>query len=79
MKILKIDHLGIAVNSIDEGKKFWTDAEKVAQSQDFVRIMRIAPDMDMEFETKGPGVVPHIWKVLKDQSLKVNFGQVFSG
>ena len=25
MKILKIDHLGIAVNSIDEGKQFWTD------------------------------------------------------
>jgi methylmalonyl-CoA/ethylmalonyl-CoA epimerase len=25
MKILKIDHLGIAVNSIDEGKNFWTD------------------------------------------------------
>lgn len=23
MKILKIDHLGIAVNSIDEGKRFW--------------------------------------------------------
>lgn len=26
MKILKIDHLGIAVNSIDAGKSFWTDA-----------------------------------------------------
>ena len=26
MKILKIDHLGIAVNSIDQGKKFWTQA-----------------------------------------------------
>ncbi len=26
MKILKIDHLGIAVNSIDEGKNIWTDA-----------------------------------------------------
>jgi len=26
MKILKIDHLGIAVNSIDAGKRFWTDA-----------------------------------------------------
>lgn len=26
MKILKIDHLGIAVNSIDAGKNFWTDA-----------------------------------------------------
>jgi len=25
MKILKIDHLGIAVNSISEGKSFWTD------------------------------------------------------
>jgi len=25
MKILKIDHLGIAVNSMDDGKKFWTD------------------------------------------------------
>lgn len=25
MKILKIDHLGIAVNSIDEGRSFWTD------------------------------------------------------
>jgi len=25
MKILNIDHLGIAVNSIDDGKKFWSD------------------------------------------------------
>jgi methylmalonyl-CoA/ethylmalonyl-CoA epimerase len=25
MKILKIDHLGIAVNKIEDGKKFWTD------------------------------------------------------
>lgn len=24
MKILKIDHLGIAVNSIDDGKSFWS-------------------------------------------------------
>ena len=26
MKILKIDHLGIAVNSIEDGKSLWTDA-----------------------------------------------------
>ena len=26
MKILKIDHLGIAVNSIDDGKSLWADA-----------------------------------------------------
>lgn len=25
MKVLKIDHLGIAVNKIEDGKKFWTD------------------------------------------------------
>ncbi|RLC27453.1 MAG: methylmalonyl-CoA epimerase [Deltaproteobacteria bacterium] len=25
MKILKIDHLGIAVNSVDKGRKFWSD------------------------------------------------------
>lgn len=25
MKVLKIDHLGIAVNNIDETKRFWTD------------------------------------------------------
>jgi len=25
MKILKIDHLGIAVNSVEGGKEFWTD------------------------------------------------------
>ena len=25
MEILKIDHLGIAVNSIDDGKNFWSD------------------------------------------------------
>lgn len=25
MKILKIDHLGVAVNSIDGGKAFWSD------------------------------------------------------
>ena len=25
MKILKIDHLGVAVNNLDEGKNFWVD------------------------------------------------------
>ncbi len=25
MKVLKIDHLGIAVNNIEEGRKFWGD------------------------------------------------------
>ena len=30
MKILKIDHLGIATESIAEGEKFWTDALGIA-------------------------------------------------
>lgn len=25
MKVLKIDHIGVAVNSIDQGKNFWTE------------------------------------------------------
>lgn len=41
MEILKIDHLGIAVNSIGEGKNFWSDvlglefegAEEVAEQK----------------------------------------------
>jgi methylmalonyl-CoA/ethylmalonyl-CoA epimerase len=30
MKILKIDHLGVAVNSISEGKNFWSDVMGLA-------------------------------------------------
>ena len=30
MKILKIDHLGVATESIAEGEKFWTDALGIA-------------------------------------------------
>lgn len=32
MKILRIDHLGVAVNSIEESLKFWTDAMGLASS-----------------------------------------------
>jgi methylmalonyl-CoA/ethylmalonyl-CoA epimerase len=34
MKILKIDHLGIAVNSIEDGKKFWSDVLGLAYEGD---------------------------------------------
>jgi len=36
MQILKIDHLGIAVNSMDEGKNFWTDVLGLGFSGDEV-------------------------------------------
>ena len=60
------------------GKKFWTDAEKVAQSQDFVRIMQIAPEIDLDIEASGPGMIPHIWKVMKDQNARVGFDEIFA-
>jgi methylmalonyl-CoA/ethylmalonyl-CoA epimerase len=34
MKILKIDHLGIAVNSIEDGKKFWSGVLGLAYEGD---------------------------------------------
>jgi hypothetical protein len=42
-----------------EGRKFWSDAEKVAQAQDFQNIMSSMEDMNIE--VYGPGVIPHIW------------------
>ena len=43
------------------GKKFWTDPEKVAQCQDFEKIMKGPQEMDIE--AFGPGMIPHIWKI----------------
>jgi methylmalonyl-CoA/ethylmalonyl-CoA epimerase len=70
MKILKIDHLGIAVKSIDAGKNFWTDAlglefegsetvaeQKVGESE--VELLEsTAPDGPIAkyLEKKGEGI-----------------------
>ena len=50
------------------GKKFITDPEKVAQCQDFTRILEQvgAPHL----EVYGPGMVPHIWNAKKAPMLK---------
>ncbi len=31
----------------------------------------------LEIEAKGPGMIPHIWKVLKNQSSRVDFKEIF--
>lgn len=40
------------------GRKFITDAEKVAQAQDFSQMMK---EKSIQMEVFGPGLVPHIW------------------
>lgn len=45
------------------GKKFWTDPEKIAQCQDFLKMMEQNPEIQME--VFGPGIVPFIWNSKK--------------
>ena len=51
------------------GKKFWTDAEKVAQAQDFQGIIEQMTELD--FEVYGPGMIPHIFN--QKRALLPNF------
>lgn len=46
------------------GRKFWTDAEKIAQCQNFEFAMKQLRD-EMTIEAYGPGIVPHMWAHLK--------------
>ena len=40
------------------GRKFISDAEKVAQAQDFAQMMK---EKSIQMEVYGPGLVPHLW------------------
>jgi predicted O-methyltransferase YrrM len=52
------------------GRKFWSDAELVAQAQDFDKLM--AQEKELELNVIGDGMIPHIWnlkrKILPDFS-----------
>ena len=50
----ELKHLEVTV----EGRKFITDAEKIAQAQDFTQMMK---ERNIQLEVFGPGLVPHIW------------------
>lgn len=54
------------------GKKFITDAEKVAQAQDFAKIMK---EKAISLEVYGDGMVPHIWR---NRKMKPDFREVFT-
>lgn len=54
------------------GRKFITDAEKVAQAQDFTKIMG---EKAITIEVFGDGMVPHIWR---NRKKKPDFKEVFS-
>ena len=45
------------------GKEFWTDAEKVAQGQDFGRLME--NEFEFEIEAYGDGMIPHILQTME--------------
>lgn len=43
------------------GRQFWSDAELIAQAQDFDVLMSAGRDMDLE--VIGDGMIPHIWQL----------------
>lgn len=47
-----------------EGREFHTDAEKVAQVQDFKNLMNHMEDVHIE--AYGPGIVPHYWNATRE-------------
>ena len=59
MKVLKIDHLGIAVNSIDQGKNFWTDVLGL-EFEGSMDQLRLLPDGTRElWDFKFSAFTPH--------------------
>ncbi len=71
MKVLKIDHLGIAVKSIDEGKKFWTDVlglefegSETVESQKVTTAFFPVGESEVELwnQQHRTGQLPNIWK-----------------
>ena len=57
------------------GKKFLTDAEKVAQCQDFNKIQELSKEVSVE--VFGPGMVPHVWN--HTRKILPEFKDVFGG
>jgi len=58
------------------GKKFWTDGQLLAQTQDFQHVLKDAAMHDIEVEAIGEGMIAHIWR---SANIKPNatFQQVF--
>lgn len=57
------------------GKKFWTDPELLAQAQDFVKLMEVSQDIDLE--VIGPGMIAHVWKTSEMKPQGVDFDTQF--
>jgi len=57
------------------GKRFWTDAELLAQAQDFTKLMD--QPGDLQLDVIGEGMIPHVWS-LKRRILP-DFRDVLSG
>ena len=47
------------------GRKFWTDAELMAQAQDFDKMLKQPEALGLDVEVYGDGMIPHIWNTRK--------------
>ena len=47
-------------------REFWTDAELVAQCQDFEKLAKEAKDIS--FEIHGDGMIPHVWSCMNKEN-----------
>jgi hypothetical protein len=57
------------------GAKFWTDAELLAQAQDFVTLMEVSQDVDLN--VLGPGMIKHVWDTTDKKLPGGSFGDLF--
>lgn len=56
------------------GRKFTTDAELLAQAQDFEKLLKVPQEIDMN--VKGDGIIKHLWE--STRQIKPAFRDVFS-
>lgn len=61
-------YFSITVKVNGPGKDFLTDRDLLAQAQDFTRVMKENPMLDLE--ARGPGMVPFMWEELRGRFQK---------
>lgn len=52
------------------GRDFWTDAELVAQAQDFERLLKEGGHKGIDLNVHGDGMIQHIWTLMSNQYQK---------
>ena len=58
------------------GVTFWSDAELIAQAQDFDKLVSQHEPLGIDMEVYGEGIIPHIWNLRR--KIRPSFGDVFA-